>query len=270
MKSFCVILSAVTFCGVAVVHASAEEIDNRLAKGIQDNSCLVEEAYNQEPGVVQHIGCLRRQGRNWFFDFTQEWPLGSQAHQFSYSVPYSWLRSEGQRTQGVGDIALNYRFQALYESVAIPAFAPRISLILPSGNTEKELGNGSLGYEVLLPFSKIVSDRVTLHANAGITSYFDVQGRQPTNYVLGGSVIYAVTRDFNLMLEMLREWEETVNTAREIERETSFTISPGVRYAFNLDAGQLVVGAGAPIRFAKRTPDYGFFLYLSFEHKFLK
>src|SRR5207302_3879177 len=26
-----------------------------LAKGIQDNSFLIEEAYNQEPGVVQHI-----------------------------------------------------------------------------------------------------------------------------------------------------------------------------------------------------------------------
>ena len=26
-----------------------------LAKGIQDNSFFVEEAYNQEPGVVQHI-----------------------------------------------------------------------------------------------------------------------------------------------------------------------------------------------------------------------
>jgi len=26
-----------------------------LAKGIQDNSFLIEEVYNQEPGVVQHI-----------------------------------------------------------------------------------------------------------------------------------------------------------------------------------------------------------------------
>src|SRR5207249_6683399 len=26
-----------------------------LAKGIQDNSFFIEEAYNQEPGVVQHI-----------------------------------------------------------------------------------------------------------------------------------------------------------------------------------------------------------------------
>lgn len=270
MKFFYAVLTAATFCGSAVIYASADEVYNRLASGIQDNSCLVEEAYNQEAGVVQHVGCLRRQGRDWFFDFTQEWPLGSQTHQLSYSVPYSWLRNDGQPTQGVGDIALNYRFQALYESATTPAFAPRLSIILPSGSVDRGLGNGSVGYEVLLPFSKIVSDRVTLHANVGITSYFDVQGYRPKSYVLGGSVIYAVTRDFNLMFEMLREWEETVSEAREIEREESFTVSPGARYAFNLDAGQLVVGAGAPIRFVKGMPEYGVFFYLSFEHSFLK
>ena len=33
----------------------AQEEDPRPAKGIQDNSFLIEEAYNQESGVVQHI-----------------------------------------------------------------------------------------------------------------------------------------------------------------------------------------------------------------------
>jgi predicted mannosyl-3-phosphoglycerate phosphatase (HAD superfamily) len=38
--------------------------DDRPAKGIQDNSFLIEEAYNQEAGVVQGIATLRRQGRD--------------------------------------------------------------------------------------------------------------------------------------------------------------------------------------------------------------
>jgi hypothetical protein len=33
----------------------AEEDDKRPAAAIQDNSFLIEEAYNQEEGVVQHI-----------------------------------------------------------------------------------------------------------------------------------------------------------------------------------------------------------------------
>ena len=270
MKTGCVIGGAAIAWGLCVSPAAAEEPDKRLAKGLQDNSFLIEEAYNQEPGVVQHIALLRHQNRDWVLNFTQEWPLGTQAHQFSYTVPYSLLRADGQHFSGVGDITLNYRFQALYESDRGPAFAPRVSLILPSGNSDKQLGTGSVGYQVLFQFSKIVSDRVTLHANAGVTSYFDVFDKRPTSYLLGGSVVYAVTRDFNLMLEALGERTESVNSDREIEREKKFTISPGVRHAFNLSGGQLVLGVGAPIQFTDAKTDYGVMFYLSFEHSFLK
>jgi hypothetical protein len=45
-------------------------------------------------------------------------------------------------------------------------------------------------------------------------------------------------------------------------------ISPGARYAFNLSAGQLVLGIGAPIGLTKAALDYGVIFYLSFEHRF--
>ena len=52
---------------------------------IKDNSFLIEEAYNQEEGVVQHISnWMRDRATNdWIYTFTQEWPIGSQTHQFS-------------------------------------------------------------------------------------------------------------------------------------------------------------------------------------------
>ena len=247
----------------------AQETSEPLAKGIQDNSFLIEEAYNQEPGVVQHILTARRQGRDWTLNFTQEWPLGSQAHQFSYTVPYAFLRSSGSPVQGVGDVYLNYRYQAMEESASRPAFAPRISLIVPSGSERKGIGAGSAGYQINLPFSKVVSDRVTLHANAGATAYLDVLGRTPLGYNLGGSAIYALSRNFNLMLEVLGERNESVDFSSAIQRELALTVSPGVRFAFNLEAGQLVGGLAAPIRMTKEEkPSVGAFLYLSFEHKF--
>lgn len=264
-----ILVSAAIASTLYTLPAAADEKDSPLAAGIQDNLCLLEEAYNQEAGVVQHINCLERQQGDWFYNFTQEWPMGSQTNQFSYTVPYTWLRSEGRREQGLGDVMLNYRRQVLYESGNTPAFAPRFSLILPSGDEDKDLGSGSLGYEVRLPVSKIVSNRMSLHMNAGMTSYFDVDGQQPTSYLLGGAVIYALTRDFNFLLETVGEWEESVTPAGGIERETSFTVSPGARYAFNLSAGQLVLAAGAPIQWTQGTgPDYGAFFYLSFEHRF--
>lgn len=262
--------AAVLLPTLAIGMAFAADDDPRLAAGIQDNSFLIEEAYNQDAGVVQHIGTLQRQRRDWFFGFTQEWPFSSQTHQVSYSVPYSWLRSDGQHAQGVGDIVLNYRYQAMMESATTPAFAPRLSLILPSGNRSKGLGDGSLGLEGLLPFSKIVSDRVTLHANAGVTHLFDVFGHSPTSFLLGGSAIYAVTRDFNVLLEGLAEWNESVNDDRVLERETTFTLNPGFRKAFNFaDDSQLVVGFATPITFSRDRTDYGLFFYLSYEHRFL-
>lgn len=256
----------VSSCWFATSAAAAEK-DARLAAGVQDNSFLIEEAYNQEPGVVQHITSLRRQGRDWFFAFTQEWPLGTQVHQFSYTIPYSWLRSEGQDTQGLGSIMLNYRWQALTEDQRTPAFAPRLSLILPSGGPDRGDGNTSVGYQVNLPISKIISNRVTLHGNAGMTSFFDVADRQLTNFNLGGSTIFALSRETNLLLETLAEWTETVGPARGIDKEFSFTVLPGLRHAFNLPDSQLVVGLGAPVTFRGATVDYGAFLYLSFEHK---
>jgi hypothetical protein len=41
---------------------------------IQDNSFLAEEAYNQEPGVVQHIQTFTPlwNSRTWAYSFTQE------------------------------------------------------------------------------------------------------------------------------------------------------------------------------------------------------
>jgi len=43
---------------------------------IQDNSFLIEEAYNQEFGVVQHTSTLTRlwNRKDWIYTFTQEWP----------------------------------------------------------------------------------------------------------------------------------------------------------------------------------------------------
>lgn len=265
---FVLIASATALVASAPQSGVAAE-DARPAAGISDNSFLIEEAYNQEAGVVQHIATLTRQNGSWAASYTDEWPVISQAHQFSYTVPYTWLDNSDGGASGFGDVMLNYRYQALFESDALPAFAPRASLIIPTGKEDRGLGEGSTGYQINLPVSKIVSDRVTLHGNAGLTSYFDIDGHRPVSTFVGGSIIYAATRDFNLMFEAIHNWDQSVNDARQLERDTSFTLSPGFRTAFNSPSGQLVLGIAAPIEFADGDRDYGVFFYGSFEHNFL-
>jgi len=133
--------------------AAVTEPPKSTAEGIQDNSFLIEEAYNQELGVVQHILNIaysidRHAGgdeRELSFVFTQEWPLFSQKHQFSYTLPYSFVDADGQTENGIEDILLNYRYQALMETKTLPAFAPRFSLILPTGDADEGFGNDTLG-----------------------------------------------------------------------------------------------------------------------------
>jgi hypothetical protein len=256
-----------------------EQTTTRPAEGIQDNSFLIEEAYNQGPGVVQHIlnvlhGASRHTGANnddLSFVFTQEWPVFSQTHQLSYTVPYTFFDEGGRSDSGLEDVSLNYRWQALMESETTPAFAPRISLILPVGDADKELGNDRVAYQLNLPVSKIVSDRWTVHWNAGATLLPDIDGHDLVSYNLGASVIYAVTPRFNLMLESVANWDEDIDENGGTSREAAVVISPGLRYAFNhRNEAQTVIGIAAPIGVTSAAPDVSVFLYVSFEHFFFR
>src|SRR5687768_6106818 len=77
---------------------------------IQDNSFLIEEAYNQEAGVVQHISTFETAAEEgWAYSFTQEWPLFSQRHQLSFTLPVAHVEGAGLDATGLGDVMVNYR-----------------------------------------------------------------------------------------------------------------------------------------------------------------
>jgi len=258
---------------------AGEETPDRPAKGVQDNSFFIEEAYNQEAGVVQHILNIvptlnRRSGgdeRELSFVFTQEWPVFTQAHQFSYTLPYAFTDSGDDSANGIEDIGLNYRYQLLMESETLPAFAPRFTLLLPSGDAAEGFGNDTVGYQINLPVSKILADRWTVHGNAGATFLPDVERNDLFGYNLGASAIYAVTSNFNLMLEAIANWDEEAISPGRTDKTVSALISPGFRYAFNhANDAQTVVGLAVPIGLTSDAPDYGVFIYASFEHFFFR
>jgi len=215
---------------------------------ISDNSFLMEEAYNQEPGVVQHISSWQRTLRSaaWEFTFTQEWPVGTQRHQVSYTIPVQ--RTESPSRTGLGDAALNYRYQ-LRAADARVAIAPRLSMILPTGNSARGLGTGHVGAQLNVPVSVSHGPSLVSHWNAGVTAV-----PRTTTYNLGASVIWLPRPTFNVMVEVV--W-----TAQSDGTE-SVVVNPGIRWAHNFASGlQIVPGIAFPF-------DVGPFLYLSFEHRF--
>lgn len=249
----------------------------KYCKAIEDNSFFIEEAYNQEPGVVQHIFnglYFNKPTKDLELSFTQEWPVFSQRHQLSYTIPYNSINSGNP--SGLGDIMIHYRYMALTCDDWI-TFAPRFSLILPIGNKDKGLGSGTLGYEINLPFSKRLSDQFVTHINAGITlipsiteTIDDKEYKTTYTSFFGGiSLIYLATRELNIMLEALHTYEKESSDDLTFDNNETI-ISPGLRYLIPIESLDLeiVPGFALPISINKDETRLGFFFYLSFEHSF--
>lgn len=254
--------------------------DNNVARGgfseaIEDNSFLIEEAYNQENRVVQHITTVMHlvsPQQAFDYTFTQEWPVFSALHQVSYTVPYSFLDTGS----GPGDAMIHYRYQLFYKQ-HWAAVAPRLSVIFPTGNEAKGLSSGVMGFQFNLPVSKRVSDPLVLHLNAGVTVLPRVVGvnaagvkvkRTLISYNLGGSVVWLAEAHFNLMLEYTRNANAEIDDSGRIARSTEILLNPGIRFAIDIRDLQVVPGLGIPIKFGSGNHIAGAFFYLSFEHPF--
>ena len=240
---------------------------------LQDNSFLIEEAYNQAPGVVQEISNFTRSsgGGDWVYTFTQEWPLGGMRHQLSYTLALE--HHADFRTTGLGDALFNYRFQAIGMAGGPVYFAPRLSLVLPTGNAQLGRGSGSVGLQASLPVTVEVNPKLSTHWNLGATllpSAENVTGAQATTTTVnaGASIIWLVRPLFNLMLEGLWLSEQDAVASGVTDRHTSAFLNPGFRWGFNFPGGlQIVTGLGYVVSLNNANSD-ALFLYLSFEHPF--
>lgn len=231
---------------------------------ILDNSFLVEEAFNQEAGVFQNIfGAIRSNGI-WAASFVQEWPVASQRHQLSYTL--SWAAGGGDAA--FGDTLINYRYQALTEGPGRPAFSPRVSAILPSGE-----GNDA-GLQFNLPFSKQTGD-VYWHWNAGLTWLpSSGSGDDSTSLespFLAGSTIYRVAPMFHAMLEVVANFDEVPLLDARTARYRSLTASPGARGGWNIGDHQLILGFAVPTTWTEdEDRETAAFFYVSYELPFRK
>src|SRR5436190_22726307 len=115
LNSFSFVLVAISL-SVSLVAQQDSSLSSSQSQqpGIQDNSFLVEEAYNQNFGVVQHISSFTRfwNSKDWVYTFTQEWPVpGDERHQLSYTLAFQHAGAFPGSGSGIGDVLLNYRYQ---------------------------------------------------------------------------------------------------------------------------------------------------------------
>ena len=246
---------------------------------IQDNSFLIEEAYNQEFGVVQHIQNFQRywNSKDWVYTFTQEWPLDfNPRHQLSYTLAGLHSGDQPASGGGFGDVILNYRYQVLGNGEARVAFAPRFSVLLPTGDSRLGRGAGGAGVQGELPLSVVLSRKLVTHWNLGTTI---VPGaRNPAGatgttfgYNLGQSFVWLAHPRFNVLLETVFNRAQELTGPNTKEWTSSVLMNPGVRWSYNFQNGlQIVPGIGIPLGVGPSGGERGVFLYLSFEHPYRK
>jgi hypothetical protein len=256
---------------ICFMNSSFSQTANKFDfERIEDNSFLIEEAYNQDPGVIQHISSFQyMKDHTWIYTFTDEWPVPGRKHQLSTTIP---VLNNGET--GFGDIALNYRYQAIYMTRF--SFSPRFSFIFPTGSWEKGLGSGVVGYQLSLPFSYLLSTKIATHYNIGVTFTPDAKKADgskfdQTVYNYGLSMILLLNKNFNFMFEVVgnRTFIKAGNTNTIITN--SLFINPGIRYAINFKSGlQIVPGIAVPIGIGSSNGSSGIYAYLSFEHPLWK
>jgi hypothetical protein len=274
--TFCRALLGLSFFATALAaQGTARDTVPRPAERapISDNSFLVEEAYNQEAGVVQHIsGFSRTSGSDgWAYSLTQEWPLGGQRHQLSYTVPLT--RSGEPAATGLGDVMVNYRLQAVFDEARGIAVSPRVSWSFPTGDHQKGLGLGGGGLQVNLPISKTLGRSLVSHTNVGATSFSRAPGAgdsstRQRNVFAGQSFIWLARPRFNLLVETVWTRTTTDSDSGSQAHESAFVV-PGIRWGYDFRNGlQVIPGIGVPIGVGSSHGTRQLFLYLSLEHPF--
>lgn len=267
MKKVGLLVCALT--SLLSLNAWSEEV-------VKDNSFLIEEAYNQEPGVVQFIQTYQylAPAHEWAYSFTNEIPITDETHQFSYVIPVLKKNGvgPGDETQ-VGDVLLNYRYQLM--NTPTVSIAPRFSLILPTGDYKKGFGNGVAGFQFNQAVSLTLSEKWVNHWNAGFTYTPNAKNTNGDTanvfgYNFGTSVIYNVTPKTNLLCEFVANSNEVVTGQDTKEMASTYYIVPGIRSAFAAGKEtEIVPGIAAMLGAGPSAVDHesGVFVYLSIESK---
>ena len=267
-----------SFLIMLILSSNAEALEAQdYPEAIEDNSFFIEEAYNQEPRVVQHITntmYTMSPDHDFLFTFTQEWPATTETHQLSYTLSFLSLTSNKYR--GIGDLVINYRHQLLTKA-SWAAMAPRVSLLVPTGDRNRGLGNGVLGVQVDLPASKRLTDRLVAHANVGATVLPSVKRNTSgggevkqtlVSYSSGVSAIWLAGRYDNFFVELLYNVQSFIGGDGTVERNSAIVLNPAYRHAIEVSDLEVVPGLGIPLTFSNASSTAGLFLYLSFEHPY--
>lgn len=252
-------------------HEAAEA---RTRRWLQSNELLVETPYLQERGEVEHSFSMRRtRNENWVSTFRQEWPLFSNKHQLSFSIPAQTGRNEAAQ-RGFGDVEVEYQYQLIGSNESRLTIAPGVGVSFPTGSLAKELGAGAPGFALSLPVGFMLTPALGLntHLETGIFRHTRNSAQEPLHqyeFAAGQSLVWYVRPKLNALLEA--KWERSVIREGENPRqhEDELFVAPGIRWAHILNNRFVIIpGISVPLGVGPSRGDRGIMFSFAVEHPF--
>ncbi|MFN4946854.1 MAG: hypothetical protein ACOVOF_11070 [Chryseotalea sp.] len=273
------------FCaGIQLAYAQTEAKKKNTAgksynyfteAGIEDNSFLIDEAFNQEKGINQYSAVFSIQPDELTLQYTLEMPVAHNRHQVSICIPYSISRSSQLAYHGVNDVSLAYQYSLTNKDDRF-LLTPGFSVQIPTGDTQLNNLTGFTGINSFVAISKRVSNKLVLHGNARIGYHKKiksvVQNTDDQQRILsfrsqtaGVSFVWLTAQRFNLLIENV--FIRDVGKIQQGNYQTATHIlNPGFRTSFHTKSTQFVFGTSCPTRFStKSKPEMSLLFYVSIE-----
>jgi hypothetical protein len=242
---------------------------------LQSNGFLVETAYLQEEGELQHNFTFSRTNRrNWSMVVNEEIPLGSEKHQLSFSVPAQLAGNAAAPGRGFGDSKIGYSYGLIGNSASRFSISPGVGLSVPTGRSGTQLGAGAPGVSFIVPVGVMLTGRFASNSSFEITYTRSAKNSErqladTLGYEMGQSLVWFAKPKLNFLIEAVWERSQTVVGPGLRENEYDLLLSPGVRWAYVLKNGLIISpGVAVPVGIGPSRGEKGAFFYISFEHRF--
>jgi hypothetical protein len=125
--------------------------------------------------------------------------------ELSIETPFIIHKSDARQTKGVGDINLVGKYVLFWDNYETkdPLLTFKGVVKLNSGSYERGLGRGDTEFSLSPVFYKIITDKLTAHAQFGYTFVTDRKDHNLRDYILYGVALdYAVIKPLHLVTEL--------------------------------------------------------------------
>ena len=147
--------------------------------------------------------------------------------------------TECTRAEGLGDLTLGVKWQAIRECLLGARHALALSLKIPTADNEQDLGSGEPDNDITWIVSRSMAEKAGIHFNAG---YSWIGGPDADILHYGVAVDYQIANKAQWVGEAFSEKELVGGADPTTQFKTGFRWSPAEDFTWDIAAGSSITG----------------------------